>query len=311
MGHEGLETNNFIRWTNELDTFLSERQPNKQGNIKSANDIIHTLFYVVNGAGTRVEETEIDILKNIYQKYSLSASVIITNCDIAKEHELTAIESILKRHGLSSFRVCSISKKTRGGDKIEPFGKDPAIRQILSASYEKVGKELTLSILKQIIVFINETRNKAKALIEASDISLFNLDAIDDIDWDDVLNNDFDYDNFIPDEYKNYYNFLENFNVSYQGHDIMSETFNRINDVIDKLDITDINIGRKMTEAENNLENGDLFEQIGAFFQVAKIALRLKKALKDAIDEVFDLAVRELQQQIRKVKSASDCSGAI
>ena len=66
-----------------------------------------------------------------------------------------------------------------------------------------------------------------------------------------------------------------------------------------------------MTEAENNLENGDLFEQIGAFFQVAKIALRLKKALKDAIDEVFDLAVRELQQQIRKVKSASDCSGAI
>lgn len=302
----GLEPGNFDRWYDELDTFLFERQPNDYGNMKSANQIIHTLFYVVNGAGARVEEIEMNVLQNIREKYNLSASVIITNCDIAKEHELIAIENKVGKHGLSSFRVCSISEKTRGGDKIDKFGKEPAIKQILSASYEKVGKELTTKVLREVISDINKKKRKLKTIIDESDLSIFNLDAINNIDFDKILDIDWEYEDFIPLEYKNYHDFLENFNINYQGRDIINETFDSLDNVFDDLDDSNIKILKKIEKLESDFEHGGFWDKVGVVFQGLGIALTLKKTLKESIDEIFDLAVHEIYQLIFKVESKND-----
>ena len=299
----GLEPDNFSRWTNELDTFLSERQTNNWGNIKSANEIIHTLFYVVNGAGARVEEVEIDVLENIRDKYNLSASVIITNCDIAKEGELSAIEQKVKNHNLNPFRVCSISKKTRGGDKIEAFGKEPAIKQILSASYEKVGKELTLGALNGTIDFINTKRREVKSGIDALELSIFNLDAMDNIDFDSMLDDDFEMEDIIPSEFISYKNFIEGFDIDYQGKDILEESFVSICNILNSMSIDSFSIGRKISKIEGAFEYGNIFEKIGAVFQIGVMALTIKKTIKDAIDEMFDVLIREISQQIWKVEN--------
>lgn len=298
----GLEPNNFERWTKELATFLSERQTNKWGDVKSANDIMHTLFYVVNGASARVEENEMRVLRGIRDKYDLSASVIITNCDVAKENELSAIEKKVKQHNLTSLRVCSVSRNTRGGEKKESFGKEPAIRQLLSASYEKVGKELTIRLLKETISYFNNQSRAAKAKIEDSDLSVFNLDAIESIDFDDILNNDVGLEELIPPEYTSYHDFLERFDVDYQGRDIMNETLERISNIIDAMDVSSIQLVRKMEKMKDDFEQGNIFEKVGAVFQGLGMVLRIKKTIKDGIDEMFDGVTGELRQQMRKVE---------
>lgn len=299
----GLEANNFERWIKELSTFLSERQSNNLS-VKSANDIIHTLFYVVNGASARVEENEMTLLKDICDEYNLSSSVIITNCDIAKENEMSAIERKVNQHNFSSLRVCSISRKTRGGEQKEPFGKEPAIRQILSASYEKVGKELTVGLLKETISFFNDKRREAKVKIEDSDLNVFNLDAIECIDFDDILNNDFELEDLITTEYRSYYDFFERFDVDYQGRDIMNETFECISNTFNTMDASSIKLVRKMEKMQNDFEQGDIFEKVGAVFQGLGMVLRIKKTIKDGIDEIFDVIIGELRQQMWKVETS-------
>ena len=302
----GLEPNNFDRWTDELNTFLSEFQPDEWGNVKSPNDIMHTLFYVINGASARVEENEMIILEKIRDNHDLSASIIITNCDEAKENEIIAIENKVKKHNLIPFRVCSISKKTRGGDKKDPFGKEPAIRQILSASYEKVGKELTLSALNGTIDFLDSKRKELKASIDASDISIFNLNAMDNIDFDAIFGDDIEMEDLIPPEYRNYQEFLDGFDIDYQGKDILEESFDSIRNIVESISIDSFSIGRKINKIEGAFEYGNIFDKIGAIFQVGGMALTVRKTIKDGIDEIVDLFIDKLFWQRYKLISNED-----
>jgi GTP-binding protein EngB required for normal cell division len=303
----GLEPNNFSRWSDELDSFLSERIQKNLGNIKSANEIIHTLFYVVNGAGARVEEVEIDILRKICDKYNLSASVIITNCDIAKEEELFAIEQKVKNHNLNPFRVCSISKKTRAGDKIEAFGKKPAIKQILSASYEKVGKELTLGTLNGVIDFLNIKRNELKSVIDNSKLSIFNPDSFDnvDIDLNTIFVDDFniDIEDFIPQKFTSYKNFLDGFDIDYQGKNILEESFDILNSIFNSMSDDNFSILHKISKLNGAIEHGNIFKKIVAGLEIGFMVLTIKKTIKDGLDEVFDLGIKIISQQICKVKN--------
>jgi predicted GTPase len=299
----GLEPNNFDRWTSELDDFLSERQSNDCGRVNSANSIIHTVFYVVNGAGARIEGTELRVLKNTSEKYALPSSIIITNCDIAKESEVSAIEREAEKIGLNSFRVCSISKKTRGGDKVESFGKELAIQQILSASYEKVGKELASGVLQEVIDALDQFKRRAKAKIDDSDISIFNLEAMDNIDLDDISPGFFDLPDLIPPEYKNYQEFLEGFDVNYHGRDIMNETMDSLSDAISSISVNDIKLAQKGKKLMDDLEHGGFFSKVGAFFEFAGMVVFIKDTLKQGIDEMFDLAISKIRQQLWKVEN--------
>src|SRR5574344_993622 len=76
----GLEADNYKNWISNINIFLDSKQSNK-----NPNEIIHTLFYVVNCASARIEEKELDELYNIQKKYNLSTAIILTNCSEAKE----------------------------------------------------------------------------------------------------------------------------------------------------------------------------------------------------------------------------------
>lgn len=303
----GLEPNNFNRWARELDDFLSKKQPHRWGNVNSANSIIHTIFYVINGTD-RIVDTEASVFKKIRMNHNLSVSIIITNCDIAKEAEIVAIEKIANKHGLNSFRVCSISKKNRVGSKIEPFGKEPAIKQILSASYEKVGKELTLSLLQEVINMLFDLKRKIKRIIDDSDLSIFNLGAIDEIesiDLDDILPDIADISDLIPLQYKSYQDFLESFDVSYQGRDIINETIENLGDIFDDISENDIKIMQKGEQLIDDIEHGGLFTKVSALFKFGGMILFIKNTLKQGCDECFDLAISKTKQQMRKVEATT------
>jgi predicted GTPase len=309
----GLEPNNFEKWMRELDSFLSERQVIKRSGflinrcaILSANDIMHVLFYTINGAGGRIEASELSTLDKIYQDYKIPISIIITNCDVASESQISAIEKEAKSKCFETVRVCSVSRKTRGGDKKEQFGKESALKNLLSASYEKVGRELTIIVLKKAIEFLEKTESDFVKKIDDSDISIFKADGIDsefdDISgWLDGIN--MDVEDVLPPAYISYHEFIENFNIEYQGRDVFERTFEDISSLFENFNTDNISLIRKINKAAEDMDYGNVLEKIRGFFAAAEIALRMKSKIKEAVHEIFNEIVFRLYSQLEKLKS--------
>jgi predicted GTPase len=302
----GLEANTFNQWMQTLKTFLSEKQTVKSNMVLSANDIMHTIFYVINGAGGRIEQNELSIVAQICNTHKIAVSVVITNCDVASEVQIAEIEKIITNNGLEPIRVCSLSRKTRGGDKKEQFGKELALQKILTASYEKVGKELTIIVYKQVIDFFREQQRKLIKKIDNADISIFNVNELDSLignitgDSDDIN----DITEFLPPAYNSYHYFIQNFDVAYQGRNVFEESFEEISNFVANFSIEDICRGRKITQAMENMESDNFFEKISGGITMIGTVLFLKSTIKGIANEGFDKIISKLTLQLRKLESS-------
>jgi len=307
----GLEAKKNEEWKSRLDLFLQEKQVpssfSSSSQFPPANEMIHVCFHVINGANARVEPNEMSIINDICQKYKLPVSVIITNCDAATESQLTAIEKEIKNYGLESIRVCSVSERTRGNEKRETFDKEDAIRKVLSASYEKVGKELSIIVYQQMIKFISELKVNFINKIDKSDISIFKINEMDTTfekitgELEKILSKFNDPKDYLPPAYINYSNFIDAFDVDYQGRNIYEDSFEQIGMVLDEFDMEKLSFGRKMNKAIDKMENGNILQKIGGFFTMGSTALFIKSNLKKTVAEAFDDIISKLGSQLRKI----------
>ena len=340
----GLEPNNIDKWMSKLDQFLSEKQRKNTSIVSSAavlagipivpillkipgfgkagitggleavslvppaNEIMHICFYVINGDTGRIEPNELSIINKICQGHKLPVSVIITNCDVASESQLTGIEKVAKNKGLESIRVCSVSRKTRGNEKKEPFGREAAIKKVLSASYEKVGKELSIIVFKQLIIFLRDLKDTFIKKIDDSDISIFKVDEMDNSfkkimdDMEKLLGKFNDPKDLLPPAYINYGNFVDNFDVDYQGRDIYEESFEEVRNVLGNFDMNNLNFGKKINKAMENMEGGNIFQKIGSIVTIGGTALFIKSSIKQMVAEGFELVINRLNSQLEKIK---------
>lgn len=172
----GLEGDNYEEWEDKLLQFLKDKSSNY-----SIYEHIHTIFYVINAGSARIESKELAILKKIKSEFKLSTAVVLTNCDSSSEENLNSLEEIIKKENLTPIRICSVSKaKTRGGKEVKPFGRDDALEVILSSSYEKVGKDLSLAVLDIFLDEIFKMRNNFIEKIEKSNISILNINNLEE-----------------------------------------------------------------------------------------------------------------------------------
>lgn len=209
----GLENDKILKWKEELNKFLKENTNNYT--TKPPSEILHAAFYLINAKGARVENGEIDIIKDIL-RYNLSTAVILTNCDTASEEEKNGIENTLKEKCSNAkiIRACSIDRETRLGHS-KPYGKEKAIATILEGSYEKVGRELLIALLNSAEKKLTDLQDQIKRNIQNSDISFFKMagKALKDEEYDideglerilGPLTNleELDFEAFIPESYK-------------------------------------------------------------------------------------------------------------
>ncbi len=302
----GLEADNYETWISNINIFLDSKQSNK-----NPNKIIHTLFYVVNCAGARIEETELDELNKIQNKYNLSTAVILTNCDVATQEQKQGLVSLVNRKGLKPIEVCSISKRTRAGKVTETFGKDEALSVVLSSSYEKVGKELANKSLEIVIDKIKVLKKCVSIKIDKSDLSIFNISKIEEelekIISEDEFENVFgtsNIENILPKEYLVYVDFLDKFStINYDGKDHMYE----ISELLDNVNFDSIFENSNIVKRANNLserfENDSIWDKVTAGGETLLILLRIKSELTDALNEFFDLMINQFEIIKREINS--------
>lgn len=317
----GLEADNHKDWENELYKFLENKQAND-----FPNEQIHTFFYVVNVASARIEENELNILTNIQKEFKLSAAIILTNSDIATNEQIENLEKIIKEKNLKSIRVCSIAKKTRAGKETKTFGKEEALEILLSSSFNKIGRDLSLVCLEKVKerlllvennLLINPwfydipfVKNISKILTPKYSALLFIKDVITakeklyqilqaleqyslefGVIFKNILNPT-EIRKMIPLQYLCYVKFLESFNTNYNGQKLINKIIT-IDINFDKI-IKQTDSWKDLLEIRKEILDNNLFQNIKGRVKMAYNSLDEKDISKKFLKEIFEEIYKEI-----------------
>jgi hypothetical protein len=275
----------------------------------SANETILICFYVINCVEGCIEPNEISMLKMVNRKHKIPVSAILTDCDIqGYEDKLSAIEAELKKENIESIHLCSVSGETGNAYKADQSGRELALKKLLEAFHEKVGKELSVTAYKRIISYLRDTQTKIAKKIDDSDLSVFQIkdmestfDSITD-DLDRTLDQ-MDITSLLSPAYADYHDFVGKFDVEYKGRNSFEKSFDEISDFAIDFDIENIGLETRLEKALENIEDGNVLEKIGGALTVAGTVLFIKSNIKDAIAEVFDQYVSKLNSQLLKMEN--------
>ncbi len=187
----GLEINSFDEWKDEITSKIKEY--NEKENI---HEWLHGLFYCINAASHRIQDTEIDFIYDL-SKQSENIVIILTNADAVSMDELNEMKKTIEHkleikaenepnsnntslwgaiggigfnNKIKVINVCSISKTTTQG-KVEPFGKDKVLDNIFNNLWDKVCFNSSYQLQKQLTTIMEQGFDELKDEIKVKDLS--------------------------------------------------------------------------------------------------------------------------------------------
>lgn len=124
-GFEGGEQ--VDKWRDNLLRELAAR------NLQSVRDWFHTVLYCVSAEGERLDPGEEKLIREA-DREGIRVMLILTKCDLVSEDRLQIMEDRLRElfdPPRPLIRICSVSRKMRGGRITEPFGREQLFEFIL------------------------------------------------------------------------------------------------------------------------------------------------------------------------------------
>ena len=295
----GIEPNNFNRWIEELNTFISKR--NDYVNQHPSN-WIHGAFYLINGTQARIESTEIKTIKTLFQNIS-NIHAVITNADKANDEQKKSLREKLMNeisHNLPITEICSVNSKTRK-KKSEPYGKEEVLKVFLTSLRNNIKPQLTLYSLHCIYRGIDEFQKELIAKIEKSDLNFWNMVAttIRDGEIDDLLG--FNIDDMELDKYNSRIDALDDFiqhnfppNSSLSEDDITDNLYSLQEEIEDRIEELEEEFSKKLSSIESAFdEEGSFMDKLIAIGTVAKILWDVKAFFINTTNEIFD-SIKEI-----------------
>ncbi len=150
----GIEINKAEQWKNVLNEELSRR-----GVDKSPEEWFHTVFYCVQVGGARIEDFEINLIKEfINSKYKVI--ILLTKADQGGKKDLSELEKVLNeeiKEKVSVIPLCSVDDERLDGTRIESFGK----QKILNSIYEHFWDSISLRLPDRCETVVWEDIDKA------------------------------------------------------------------------------------------------------------------------------------------------------
>lgn len=122
----GLEVDKFNEWMGDLKDVLKKRGPDK-----SPSEWFHSIFYLIDASGSRVQDNDKNLI-NLLRDKKCRVNVIFTKSDLVSEEDSKSMRNVLKEEfgdTISIADICSEGKKTRSGCS-DPFGKEDVIKMM-------------------------------------------------------------------------------------------------------------------------------------------------------------------------------------
>ncbi len=300
----GLEEHIINPWKDEFKTFL-DKKCNKTDAVLKADELLHIIFYVINASSGRAED--LIAFKDLLHKYDIPVTVILTNCDIASQEKKEGIKEVCFNNGFTDvIEVCSVKKRTRMGSS-EPFGREEALARVIDASAVKVGKELTLAVLDGLIKKFSEIKTTLISEIENSNLSIFNLDSLENLNADELLS-DFDnleIDDLIPNYYRNYINFIDSIDTPSDTSIAFDNLFTKLDNFLDNFDLEKMSFYKEMDAKVKALDDDEVsvIGKAWALLSLGYRIIRIKTTIEECIEEMFShlcTNIREIKYEFEK-----------
>ena len=143
---KGLEAGNTKDW--ESIVFQEIDRRDKSENIY---DWFHTVLYCIDASSKRIQEYEIQCIKELMQHSSVV--ILLTKKDRATPSDLENLKrTILEELGnkIQIKAVCSVESRNRKGEVSKPEGLEQVLRVCFLGMWEKVAKVYPLKLLRSI-----------------------------------------------------------------------------------------------------------------------------------------------------------------
>ena len=164
----GVEVEKFNEW--KEDTLNKIKTRNNDNDISKW---YHTMLYCFSASNSRIEDAEVEIIKEIKKNVSQRMHIILTHCDdMDNEHKKNKIDEIIKKiesslgSDIRIYKVCSINQKKRSGVEIVKFGKEEIVEDIFQILWEdiskKVSEEWAKKLKEETLDFLLQIYNETK-----------------------------------------------------------------------------------------------------------------------------------------------------
>ena len=293
---------------------------------RNGNDNIfewyHTIFYCISVTNARIENYELEFLKELKGKISQNIHIILTNCDDPEKAkaQINGMREKLNRElgeNTHIYEVCSVEITKRGGRKVMPHGKEEIIKGVFDLLWNdicwKVAEDFTKNIIKyQLPYFLKQKKKEIDQLIEKN-ISAFKVvkAALNDVDIEESLEEVLEqyireYEDKIAGfgkqldeklkEVREFYSAY--YDVVLQGQDIAEEVSFDFQSELP--DLEDIFENSEMNKIFNDLEREN--SGIRELFRAGKAILQIKKHIQELVDNSYNLICERVEKFDFKTK---------
>lgn len=293
---------------------------------RNGNDNIfewyHTIFYCISVTNARIENYELEFLKELKGKISQNIHIILTNCDDPEKAkaQINGMREKLNRElgeNTHIYEVCSVEITKRGGRKVMPHGKEEIIKGVFDLLWNdicwKVAEDFTKNIIRpQLAYFLKQKKKEIDELIEKN-VSAFKTikAALNDVDIEECLEEisekyNREYEDKIADfgkqlneklkEVREFYSAY--YDVVLEGQDIAEDiSFDFQCELFDLEDVFEESEFKKIGDILESEEIG--FKEL---FRVGKALLQLKKHIQELVDNSYNLIWEKVENFDFKTK---------
>lgn len=313
---KGLEVENSEKIKEDIINNIVAR--NRNNNIF---EWYHTIFYCISVTNARIENYELEFLKELKGKISQNIHIILTNCDDPKKAkaQIDGMKEKLKRElgeNTHIYEVCSVEITKRGGRKVMPYGKEEIIKGVFDLLWSdicwKVAEDFTKMIKPKLDDFLGQKKEEIDELIEKNISFWKTMMAIKDgrelnRNLEEVLEKySLEYEDEIAiygkilneklKEVKTFYSAY--YDVVLNGEDVIEDiSFDFQSEL---LDLEEIFERSEMNQIFNDLDKED--SGIAELFRAGKAILQIKKHIKKIADDSYYLMCEKIENFDFKTK---------
>lgn len=165
---KGIEVKDAHEYVPKLTSNIIEKCTSK-----NPNDWYHTIFYCTSINNRRFEDFEIKLINDLSKNTNQNIHIILTHFTENSSSNADEIEKYIRsklenNHYTKFYRVCSVSKNTRGGKKIEPYGREIIIDNVFKSFIEDIAKKISYEYIQEhYYIYKNISNNLKQDLYKA------------------------------------------------------------------------------------------------------------------------------------------------
>lgn len=249
----------------------------------------HTIFYCVSMNNKRFEPFEIELINNLSRDINQNIHIVLTHYKESEAEKADNMEQciinqidISTRDNVKFYRICSINKKTRGGE-IKEYGREKVVNSIFETFFKDVAKKVSSQYVNEAYFIykklINGFEDDFIKFIEknVSVLKFKNFKREIDKKQDEIVRS-------IKIKYKDE---LLNLKSKYNKSIIpIQEIYNSYKNILDNTDSNSVNLDSIFDDLYPFDE--DMFD-IYEIFKKSDLGKLMEKLDKVAIKEVLDL----------------------